>query len=108
MSHADEDEEETFAKHLVKTIKDATAAALFNDDIVVRASSGNDSTPQAAEANQAIVVLSRSYITQEHSMNELGIILAKDIKIYPLYYKVTPDEFWEIIGKYDRQASYTI
>lgn len=104
VSHADKDEE--FAAHLVEAIKDATGD--FDDDMEVRASIGKDRTPQAAEANQAIVVLSRSYLTEERSMKELSIFLAEGIEIYPLYYKVTPDEFWGIIGNYDRQASYTI
>lgn len=73
----------------------------------MRASTWEDSTPQAAQMNQAIVILSRSS-TEERSAKKLSIVLARGIEIYPLHFKVTPDKLWDMIGNYDRQASYTI
>lgn len=105
MSHADE--EEALAMHLTKATKDATVAAFFEDDMVVGTSTGNELTTQAVQANQAILVLFRSYLAQARSMKELYIFLTKGIEIYLLYYKVTPDELWGIMASYDRQGRFT-
>lgn len=101
VSHAGE--EKAFVESLLNAIEDTKIAAFFEDDIVVRTSGGTETMmSQAADADQVIVVLSRSYLTQEWPVKELGAFLKKDmIKIYPLYYKLTPDELWEIVEAYD-------
>lgn len=93
--------------HLAKAIEDATVAAAFADDVVVGTSTGENMSPQAAEASLAIVVLSRAYLTEEWPMNELNTFLANGIEIYPLYYGVTPDELSDMLAICDRQASCT-
>ena len=61
-------------------------------------------TTRAAQADKAIVVLSRPFLTKKWPMKELHIFLEKKCKIYPLYYNVTPDEIKrEIVATYDRR-----
>lgn len=90
-----------FVKSLLKVIEDTKIAAFFDDDMVVGTSAGNEMTTQAAKADQAILVLSRPFLTKEWPMKELNIFLKNNVKIYPLYYKVTPEEVGEIVKVYD-------
>lgn len=90
-----------FVKHLLKAIENAKVAAFFDDDMKVGTSAGNEMECQAAEADQAIVVLSRHFLTKEWPMKELNIFLEKNVKIYPLYYRVTVEDVLKIMGSYD-------
>lgn len=92
-----------FVESLVKAIEDSKVAAFFDEDILVGTSTGTEMSPPT-DADQAIVVLSRFYLTQERPMEELSIFLKKGkMKICPLYYKVTPDELWDIVAVYDNR-----
>lgn len=85
-------------------IEEANAMSSFNDDIVVGTIVGGDTEISAEDADQAIVVLSRSYLTGELTMRELKILLQHGKKILPVYYGVTPSELREISSIYDRQG----
>lgn len=105
VSHAGE--EKNFARSLLRAIEDANVAAFFDDDMALGTSSVEEMTSRAEEADQAVVVLSRAFLTKEWPMKELHIFLDNKAKkktdILPLYYKVTPDELWDIItDSYDR------
>lgn len=63
VSHAGE--EKTFVKYNTNAIERANVAAFFDDNMKVETSAGNEMECQAAEADQAIVVLSRYFLTQE-------------------------------------------
>lgn len=105
VSHAGE--EKGFARSLLRAIEDANVAAFFDDDMALGTSSIEEMTSRAEEADQAVVVLPRAFLTKEWPMKELHIFLDNRAKnktdILPLYYKVTPDELWDIItDSYDR------
>lgn len=99
MSHAGE--EKTFVKYLLNAIEGAKVAPFFDDDMKVGTSAENEMECQAAEADQAIVVLSRHFLTKEWPMKELNIFLEKNVKIYPLYYKVTREDVGNIMRSYN-------
>lgn len=106
VSHAGE--EKDFVKRLLVEIERANVAAFFDDDMAMGTSSGNEMTSRAKDADQAIVVLSRPFLTKEWPMKELNIFLKNKVKIHPLYYGVTPDELWEIVETYNRQVRFVI
>ena len=101
MSHAGEDKE--FTKRLLKAIEDeTTCAAFFDDDMTVGTSAAQEMKTRAAEADQAVLVLSRPFLTKKWPMMELNIFLKNNVNIHPLYYGVTPNELQDIIAIYDR------
>lgn len=102
VSHAGEDK--TFVRDLLKGIEEASCAAFFDDDMAVGTRAGNEMTSRAKEADQAVVVLSRPFLTKKWPMKELNIFLKNGVKLYPLYYGVTPDELSNIVTTYDRQG----
>lgn len=99
ISHAGEDKE--FVRSLLQAIEEAKVPAFFDDDMTIGTSSVDEMKSRAAEADHAVVVLSRSFLTKEWPMKELNIFLDNNIKIYPLYYGITPDELWDILSAYD-------
>lgn len=100
VSHAGE--EKHFVRDLLKQIEKANVAAFFDDDMPVGTSAGNEMVTRAEEADQAVVVLSRSFLTKKWPMKELNIFIEKQVKIYPLYYQITPDELDDIFAIYYR------
>lgn len=106
VSHAGEDKE--FVRELLKAIEQANVAAFFDDDMALGTTSVNEMETRAAEADQAIVVISRPFLSKEWPMKELNIFLENDVSIHPLFYGVTPDELSDIVASYDRQASTLI
>ena len=101
VSHAGEDK--SFVKSLLKELlSDTNVATFFDDDMAMGTPSEHEMTSRAAEADQAIVVLSRPFLTKEWPMKELAIFLKNRVDIFPLFYKVNPDELWDILGVYDR------
>lgn len=102
VSHAGEDK--AFVRDLLKGIEEANCAAFFDDDMAVGTHAGNEMVSRAEEADQAVVVLSRPFLTKKWPMKELNLFLKNGIKIYPLYYGVTPDELSDIVENYDRQG----
>lgn len=88
----------------MKGIEEANSKALFGDDKVAGTPAEDEVLSQAAEADQAIVVLSRSFLAKKRPMEELNIFLTNNVKIYPLYYKVSPDELGDIVNTYERQG----
>ena len=102
VSHAGE--EKHFVRDLLKRIDKTNVAAFFDDDMSVCSSAGNEMVTRAAEADQAVVVLSRSFLTKKWAMDELSIFIKKQVKMYPLYYGITPDELKSIVALYDRQG----
>ena len=103
VSHAGE--EKHFVRDLLKRIEKNNVAAFFDDDMSVGTSAGNEMVTRAAEADQAVVVLSRSFLTKKWPMDELNIFIEKQVKMYPLYYGITPDELKSIVALYDRQGN---
>lgn len=99
ISHAGEDKE--FVRSLLQAIEEAKVPAFFDDDMTVGTSSVDEMKSRAAEADHAVVVLSRPFLTKEWPMKELNIFLDKKIKIYPLYYGITPDDLWDILSAYE-------
>lgn len=104
VSHAGE--EKDFVKRLLVEIEKANVAAFFDDDMAMGTSSGKEMTSRAKDAHQAIVVLSRPFLTKEWPMKELNIFLKNKVKIHLLYYGVTPNELGEIVETYNRQVSF--
>ena len=102
VSHAGEDKE--FVRSLLEAIEELNVATFFDDDMALGTSSVDEMESRAAEADQAIVVLSRPFLTKKWPMKELNIFLNKGIKIHPLYYRVTPDELRDILSIYNRQG----
>lgn len=100
VSHAGE--EKQFVRGLLTQIEKANVATFFDDDMSVGTSAGNEMVTRAEEADQAVVVLSRSFLTKKWPMKELNIFIEKQVKIYPLYYQITPDELDGILAIYDR------
>lgn len=102
VSHAGEDK--PFVRSLLTAIEQFKVPAFFDDDMALGTSSEQEMASVAEEADKAIVVLSRPFLTKEWPMKELHIFLENDCAIYPLYYKITPDEFQtEIVDAYDRR-----
>lgn len=101
ISHAGE--EKRFVHHLLTEIGgEGKVASFFDDDMALGTLAEDEMVSQAAGAEQAIVVLSRAFVTKAWPMKELNIFLKNDIDIIPVYYSITPDELWEVIGIYDR------
>lgn len=100
VSHAGEDKE--FVRDLLKAIEQANVAAFFDDDMALGTTSINEMESRAAEADQAIIVISRPFLSKEWPMRELNIFLENDVSIHPLFYGVTPDEISDIVAVYDR------
>ena len=106
VSHAGE--EKPFVLSLLRAIENVNVATFFDDDMSVGDSSENEMITRAAEADQAVVVLSRAFLTKKWPMKELNIMLENEIRVYPLYYRVTPDELGDIVAAYDRQAFHVL
>lgn len=103
ISHAGE--EKRFVHHLLTEIGgEGKVAAFFDDDMALGTLSEDEMFSQAAGAEQAIVVLSRAFVTKAWPMKELNIFLKNGIDIIPVYHSITPDELWDIMGIYDRQV----
>ena len=101
VSHAGEDK--PFARGLVDAIHEANGAAFFDDHMTMGTPAGEEMTTQAAEAEHAVLLLSRPFLTKKWPMKELHIFLKNRprVKIHPLFHGVTPDELGSIIGEYD-------
>ena len=102
MSHAGEDQR--FVASLLKAIKKAHVGALFDSDLVAATPLEHEIISDVSQAGQAIVVLSRDFLTNESSMEELRMFLKCHAKIIPLYHGISQDELREIIEIYDRQV----
>ncbi|CAM9368085.1 unnamed protein product [Pylaiella littoralis] len=90
--------------YLLSELNDLNIASFFADDMAIGTDAEAEMKTRAAEADQAVVVLSGSFLTKKWPMKELNIFLEKGIKIHPLYFKVTPDDLRPLLEKYDSQA----
>lgn len=106
VSHAGEDK--PFARSLLKAIERANVAAFFDDDMKMGTSAGEEMMERARTAAQGVVVLSRRFLTKKWPMKEVNLFVENDVRIHPLYYKVTPDELSEIVHVYDRYGLFPI
>lgn len=102
VSHVGEDKK--FVRCLLEAMEEVNVPAFFDDDMALGTLSVDEMESRAKEADQAVVVLSRSFLTKEWPMKELNIFLENKIRIFPLFYRLTPDDIWEIIKVYDRQG----
>ncbi|CAM9956525.1 unnamed protein product [Scytosiphon promiscuus] len=102
VSHAGE--EKPLVSHLLSELNEQNVASFFDDNMVVGIDAETEMKTRAAEAHQAVVVLSWSFLTKKWPMKELNIFLEKGIDIHLLYYKVTPDDLGLLLAKYDSQA----
>lgn len=100
VSHAGEDKE--FVRDLLRAMEGVNCAAFFDDEMAVGTSAELEMKACAEKANQAVVVLSRPFLTKMWPMLELGLFIQNKVKIYPLFYGITPDKLLNIVGKYDR------
>lgn len=105
VSHAGE--EKPFVSHLLSELNVLNVATFFDDNMAVGTDAEAEMKTRAAEADQAVVILSWSFLTKKWPMKELNIFLGKGINIHLLYLLLTPDDLRPLLAKYDRQVQNT-
>lgn len=100
ISHASEDKP-FFRELLIAIEKQVKAAQFTDDDMVVGTSADDEMITRAEDGDQGIVVISRHFLTEERPMKELNLFLEHGVKIFPLYYGLSPDDLLGIIASYD-------
>lgn len=101
-------EERSFVEeHLLKAIEGASVPTFYDDDMPLGTSSEVEMAKSAEETGQAVLVLSRAFLTKMWPMKELHIFMESSLspktRILPLYYGITPDQLQdEVIPAFDR------
>lgn len=101
-------EERSFVEeHLLKAIEGESVATFYDDDMPLGTPSEVEMAKSAEETAQAVLVLSRAFLTKMWPMKELHIFMESSLspktRILPLYYGITPDQLQdEVIPAFDR------